>query len=74
MSEFPVTDLPRTDHPTEGDTAPRFTRPLVSSDFWEDVSLESLGASGPVVLVFYPMDGTGNAKYTWIEIQSITSG
>jgi len=69
MSGFDVTDLPAASHPTVGDQAPDFTRPLVSDEYWEDVSLVTLVEDAPVVLVFFPMDGTGNAKYTWIEIR-----
>lgn len=69
MTEFKVTKLPKADHPAEGETVPDFTRPLVTDEFWEDVALSTLTEDGPVVLLFYPMDGTGNAKYTWIEIR-----
>jgi len=67
VSDFDVTDLPPADHPREGETAPDFTRPLVTDEFWEDRTLSSLAHDGGAVLLFYPMDGTGNAKYTWIE-------
>lgn len=66
---FPVTDLPATDHVEVGDDAPGFTRPLVNADFWEDVPLGRLLGDGPVLLVHFPMDGTGSAKYNWIRIR-----
>lgn len=66
---FDVVDLPETDHVEVGDRAPDFTRPLVNREFWEDVALLDLTAEGPVVLVFYPMDGTGSATYTWIRLR-----
>ncbi|MGM0591028.1 MAG: redoxin domain-containing protein [Halobacteriota archaeon] len=68
-ADFDVVDLPETDHVEVGETAPNFTRPLVTDEFWEDVSLDALTASGPVLLVFYPMDGTGVAQSTWIEVR-----
>jgi peroxiredoxin len=70
MASFDVVELPETDHVEEGDTAPDFTRPLVNTDYWEDVSLHSLLDDGPVLLVAYPMDGTGKARDTWINIRN----
>lgn len=69
MSDFDVINLPPSSHPEASDQAPDFTRPLVTGEFWEDVTLSALVEDGPVVLVFYPMDGTGKAKYTWTEIR-----
>lgn len=71
MSDYPfdVVDLGDPDHVAEGERAPDFTRPLVSDEFWEDVSLSDLTDEGPVLLVFFPMDGTGAAQYTWIELR-----
>lgn len=69
MSGFEVTELPPASNPGAGSPAPDFSRPLVTGEFWEDVSFSTLATDGPVVLVFYPMDGTGNAKYTWIELR-----
>lgn len=60
--------LPPTDHLEVGDVAPSFTRPLVNADFWEDVPIDDL-LSEPTLLLFYPMDGTGVATSTWIEIR-----
>jgi peroxiredoxin len=66
---FDVVDLPETDHVADGDTAPDFTRPLVTDEYWEDVSLSDLTAEGPVVLVFYTMDGAFPATYMWNELR-----
>lgn len=66
--DFDVVDLDPADHPETGETAPDFTRPLVNNEYWEDVSLAELCESGPVVLVFYPMDGEFPATYIWQEI------
>lgn len=63
--DFDVVDLPPTDHVDEGDVAPDFTRPLVNDEYWEDVSLSDLTDDGPVLLVFYPMDGAFPATYIW---------
>jgi peroxiredoxin len=67
---FDVVELPDADHPTAGDTAPDFTRPLVTEEYWTDVALADLVAreDGPTVLVFHPMDGAFPATYTWKEI------
>jgi peroxiredoxin len=67
--EFEVVDLPETDHVEEGDTAPDFTRPLVTEEFWEDRSLSSLTDDGRVLLVAFPMDGAFPATYVWNEIR-----
>ena len=67
--DFDVVEFDPVDHPDIGDKAPDFTRPLVSDEFWEDVSLSELTASGPVVLVFHPMDGDFPATYIWQEIR-----
>ena len=69
MPEFDVVDLPETDHPTEGDTAPDFTRPLVRSEYWSDASLSEFTDEGPVLLVAFPMDGAFPATYVWNEIR-----
>ncbi|MFC7132277.1 MULTISPECIES: redoxin domain-containing protein [Salinibaculum] len=66
---FDVVDLPETDHVAEGETAPDFVRPLVNDEFWEDVALSDLTADGPVVLVFYTMDGAFPATYMWNELR-----
>ncbi|WP_435177415.1 redoxin domain-containing protein [Halorussus sp. AFM4] len=69
MPDFDVVELPETDHVAEGDTAPDFTRPLVNEEYWEDASLSELTDEGPVLLVFYPMDGAFPATYIWNEIR-----
>jgi peroxiredoxin len=66
---FDVVEFDDTDHPTEGDVAPDFTRPLVGDEFWEDVALSELTGDGPVLLLFHSMDGAFPATYTWKEIQ-----
>jgi peroxiredoxin len=66
---FDVVDLPATDHVSEGDEAPDFTRPLVNDEYWEDRSLSDLTAEGPVVLVCYTMDGAFPATYMWNELR-----
>jgi len=67
--DFDVVELGPTDHPTAGDVAPDFTRPLVGDEFWEDVSLSDLTAASPVLLVFHPMDGSFPATYIWNELR-----
>lgn len=67
--EFDVVELPETDHPEPGDTAPDFTRPLVTEEYWSDTSLDEVAADGPVALVFYPMDGAFPATYVWNELR-----
>ncbi|MFC7113951.1 redoxin domain-containing protein [Natronoarchaeum sp. GCM10025703] len=67
--DFDVVDLPERDHVEEGDVAPDFTRPLVNEEFWEDRSLSDLTEDGPVLLVFYTMDGAFPATYIWNEIR-----
>ncbi|MFB6304548.1 MAG: redoxin domain-containing protein [Haloferacaceae archaeon] len=69
MVDFDVVELPETDHVGEGDRAPDFTRPLVNEEYWEDVSLSELTDDGPVLLVFYPMDGAFPATYIWNELR-----
>lgn len=69
MADFEVVSLPEADHVDVGETAPDFTRPLVNAEFWEDVSLSDLLADGPLLLVFYPMDGSFPATYVWNELR-----
>ena len=69
MVDFEVVTLPETDHVGEGDTAPDFTRPLVNDEYWEDASLSDLTDEGPVLLVFFPMDGAFPATYVWNELR-----
>lgn len=66
--DFDVVSLPETAHPTPGDTAPSFTRPLVTTEGWTDTSLETVLEDGPVTLVFHPMDGAFPALYLWEAI------
>ena len=66
---FEVVELGDSDHPTEGDEAPDFRRPLVTEEFWEDRALSELLADGPVLLVFYTMDGAFPATYIWNELR-----
>ena len=68
MPEFDVVDLGSTDHVGVGDTAPDFTRPLVSDEFWEDRALSTLDGER-VVLVFTTMVGAFPAKYVLTELQ-----
>jgi peroxiredoxin len=65
---FDVVSLPEADAIEEGETAPEFTRPLVTAEYWEDRALSELAAEGPVLLVFHPMDGSFPATYIWREI------
>ena len=67
--DFDVVPLPETDHVAEGDEAPNFTRPLVTADYWEDVSLSDLLTEGPVLLVFTPMDGAFPTTYVFNELR-----
>jgi len=69
VADFPVTDLPATDHVEVGETAPDFTRPLVTDEYWEDVALSDLTAERPVLLVFHPMDGSPRTTYIYNEIR-----
>ncbi|WP_276299596.1 redoxin domain-containing protein [Halorussus lipolyticus] len=69
MVDFEVVDLPETDHLEAGDTAPDFTRPLVTDEYWEDTALSELTDEGPVLLVFFTMDGAFPATYMWNEIR-----
>ncbi|WP_439027859.1 redoxin domain-containing protein [Haloarchaeobius sp. DT45] len=66
---FDVVALPEADHVAEGDEAPDFTRPLVNEEYWADASLSDLTDDGPVLLVFYTMDGAFPATYMWNEIR-----
>ncbi len=66
---FDVVALPESNHPGVGEVAPDFTRPLVNDEYWKDVSLSSLTAENPVLLVCYPMDGAFPATYIWNELR-----
>ncbi|SFR34011.1 redoxin domain-containing protein [Halogeometricum limi] len=69
MVDFEVVELPESDHPEVGETAPDFTRPLVNAESWEDVSLSELTDEGPVLLVFHTMDGAFPATYVWNNLR-----
>lgn len=62
-----VTEFEPTDHVKTGDLAPDFTRPLVTTEFWEDVALTDLLEAGPVLLTFHPMDGAFPTTYVFNE-------
>ncbi|MFB6228568.1 MAG: redoxin domain-containing protein [Halobacteriales archaeon] len=65
---FDVVSMPEADAVEVGETAPDFTRPLVTAEYWEDRALSELTAGGPVLLVFHPMAGSFPATYVWQEI------
>lgn len=67
--DFDVVAFGSVDHPREGEIAPDFTRPLVTGELWEDVSLSDLYADGPVLLLFHPMDGAFPSTYLWNEVK-----
>lgn len=69
MVDFDVVALDATDHPTVGEQAPDFTRPLVDGELWADASLSELLDDGPLVLLFHPMDGAFPATYLWNEVR-----
>lgn len=69
MADFDVVDLGPTDHLAEGESAPDFTRPLVTTEGWTDRSLSAVAESGPVVLVFTSMAGAFIAEYTLTELR-----
>jgi peroxiredoxin len=69
MVDFEVVSLPDADHVSEGDEAPEFTRPLVNSEYWEDVALSDLLDDDPVLLVFTPMDGAFPTTYAYNELR-----
>lgn len=74
MVEFDVVDLGPADHPTEGEQALDFTRPLVNEELWEDVSLSTVYKEAPVLLLFHPMDGAFPATYLWDELRERNIG
>ncbi len=65
--DFDVVELEVSEHPTVGETAPDFTRPLVTDESWADASLSAFDA--PILLVFYPMNGSFPATYIWNELR-----
>ena len=68
MSEFDVVDLGPTDHVAVDEAAPKFRRPLVADEYWEDRSLSALVADGPLALVFTPMVGSFVTRYIFEEL------
>jgi len=68
---FDVVELDPADHPEEGDTAPEFTRPLVTDEYWADTALSEVctESDDPVVLAFHSMDGSFSATYLWNEVR-----
>lgn len=69
MVDFDVVELGETAHVDVGDQAPDFTRPLVNTEYWENRSLSELTDEGPVLLVFYTMDGAFPGTYIWNELR-----
>jgi peroxiredoxin len=67
--DFEVVEFPDVDHPTAGEQAPDFERPLVTAEYWEDRALSALTAEGPVLLLFHTMDGAFPTTYMWNEIR-----
>jgi peroxiredoxin len=69
MIDVDVVEFGGADAASEGEPAPDFTRPLVNEEYWEDVALSDLLEEGPVLLVFYTMNGAFPATYVWNEIR-----
>lgn len=70
FGELAVMEFDDSDHPTVGETAPAFTRPLVTDESWSNVPLSELATgAGSVLLVFYPLNWGGKSMYWWKEIQ-----
>ena len=69
MPDFDVVDLGPTDHLEPGETAPDFTRPLVTAETWEDRSLSDVAGDGPTLLLFTTMVGAFLAEYTLSELR-----
>nr|WP_246084366.1 redoxin domain-containing protein [Salinadaptatus halalkaliphilus] len=66
-----MVELPPSDHPVAGEHAPDFTRPLVTDEYWENVSLSALARdAGGVLLVFSPLNWGGKSIYWWDELQA----
>ncbi len=74
MPDFDVVTLESTDHVAVGETAPDFTRPLVTAEQWADRSLSTLAGGGPTVLVFTTMAGAFLAEYTLTELRDRNLG
>ena len=68
MPAFDVVDLGPTDHLEPGETAPDFTRPLVTAESWEDRSLSDVAGDGPTLLLFTTMVGAFLAEYMLTEL------
>jgi len=64
---FDIVELPSTAHLEVGETAPDFTRPLVTEEFWEDRALAEV-VDEPTLLVFHPMDGAFQTTYIYNEM------
>jgi peroxiredoxin len=70
MAAFDLPEFPPSDHPTEGERAPDFTRPLVRETYWEDIAFSEFAADvGAALLVFYPLNWGGKSLYWWNEIR-----
>lgn len=71
MPEFEIVTFPESAAPAVGETAPDFTRPLVTAEGWSDVSFSELAAdAGHALLLFYPLNWGGKSMYWWKEIQN----
>lgn len=69
LAELELVEFEPSEHPRVGETAPDFTRPLVTDESWEDATLSSIAAeSGSVLLVFYPLNWGGKSMFWWTEI------
>ncbi|MWV65575.1 redoxin domain-containing protein [Halorubrum sp. JWXQ-INN 858] len=69
LTTLEVVEFPASTHPTVGEPAPDFTRPLVTAESWGDASLSSIAsAAGGALLVFYPLNWGGKSMYWWKEI------
>ncbi|WP_254864400.1 peroxiredoxin family protein [Halovivax gelatinilyticus] len=69
MPEFDIVEFEPADSVDRGETAPDFTRPLVTAEQWADRSLSDLVGNGPTVLVFTTMAGAFVAEYTLTELR-----
>lgn len=67
--DFDVVTLPPTEHVSVGETAPDFTRPYVTTEYWEDRAFADLLDTGPVTLLFHPMDGAFPTTYLWQAVR-----
>ncbi|MDR9432175.1 MAG: redoxin domain-containing protein [Natronomonas sp.] len=71
MGAFPfdVVEFDDLSPPDNGEVAPDFTRPLVTQDGWHDIALSDLFEDESVLLIFYPMNGSGKSHYTWKAVR-----